>query len=85
MFPLFFCQLIAELQTSACDSKEEAVRLKQAMEKQLKEANARWDKERQAITHEAEQANKVCAGSFVAVVSDLEMSQSGYFLTNEMK
>ncbi|XP_043955894.1 centrosomal protein of 112 kDa isoform X2 [Gambusia affinis] len=51
-------KLIAELQTSACDSKEEAVRLKQAMEKQLKEANARWDKERQAITHEAEQANK---------------------------
>ncbi|XP_016529502.1 centrosomal protein of 112 kDa isoform X2 [Poecilia formosa] len=51
-------QLIAELQTSVCDSKEEAVRLKQAMEKQLKEANARWDEERQAITHDAEQANK---------------------------
>ncbi|XP_023204176.1 centrosomal protein of 112 kDa isoform X1 [Xiphophorus maculatus] len=51
-------QLIAELQTSVCDSKEEAVRLKQAMEKQLKEVNARWDEERQAITHDAEQANK---------------------------
>uniref|UniRef100_A0A3Q4G2N6 Centrosomal protein 112 n=1 Tax=Neolamprologus brichardi TaxID=32507 RepID=A0A3Q4G2N6_NEOBR len=33
-------QLIAELQTSVCDSKEEAIRLQTAMEKQLKEANA---------------------------------------------
>lgn len=55
------------------------------MEKQLKEVNARWDEERQAITHDAEQANKVCAGNFFAVVSELEISQSGYFLTNEMK
>ncbi|KAM4717698.1 centrosomal protein of 112 kDa isoform 4-T4 [Anableps anableps] len=51
-------QLIAELQTSVCDSKEEAVRLQQAMEKQLKEVNARWDEERRTITHNAEQANK---------------------------
>ncbi|XP_054891617.1 centrosomal protein of 112 kDa isoform X2 [Poeciliopsis prolifica] len=51
-------QLIAELQTSVIDSKEEAVRLRQAMEKQLKEVNARWDEERQAISHDAEQANK---------------------------
>ncbi|XP_015242961.1 PREDICTED: centrosomal protein of 112 kDa-like, partial [Cyprinodon variegatus] len=51
-------QLIAELQTSVCDSKEEAVRLQQAMEKQLKEVNARWDEERQTITQNAEQANK---------------------------
>uniref|UniRef100_A0A3Q2DNR1 Uncharacterized protein n=1 Tax=Cyprinodon variegatus TaxID=28743 RepID=A0A3Q2DNR1_CYPVA len=50
--------LIAELQTSVCDSKEEAVRLQQAMEKQLKEVNARWDEERQTITQNAEQANK---------------------------
>ncbi|XP_036003949.1 centrosomal protein of 112 kDa isoform X2 [Fundulus heteroclitus] len=51
-------QLIAELQTSVCDSKEEAVRLQQAMEKQLREVNARWDEERRTITHNAEQANK---------------------------
>ncbi|XP_037544466.1 centrosomal protein of 112 kDa [Nematolebias whitei] len=51
-------QLIAELQTSVCDSKEEAVRLQQVMEKQLKEVNARWDEERQTITHHADQACK---------------------------
>ncbi|XP_042249170.1 centrosomal protein of 112 kDa isoform X1 [Thunnus maccoyii] len=51
-------QLIAELQTSVCDSKEEAVRLQQAMERQLEEANTRWDKERRTITHHADQANK---------------------------
>ncbi|XP_013120254.1 centrosomal protein of 112 kDa isoform X6 [Oreochromis niloticus] len=51
-------QLIAELQTSVCDSKEEAVRLQTAMEKQLKEANARWEEERKTITHRADQAHK---------------------------
>ncbi|XP_041851808.1 centrosomal protein of 112 kDa isoform X2 [Melanotaenia boesemani] len=51
-------QLIAELQTSLCDSKEEAVRMQQAMEKQLKEANARWDEERRTITHHVDQDNK---------------------------
>lgn len=55
----FLTQLIAELQTSVCDSKEEAVRLQQAMEKQLEETNTRWDEERRSITHHADQANKV--------------------------
>ncbi|XP_026206564.1 centrosomal protein of 112 kDa isoform X2 [Anabas testudineus] len=51
-------QLIAELQTSLCDSKEEAIRLQKAIERQLEEANARWDEERGTITHRADQANK---------------------------
>ncbi|XP_037834665.1 centrosomal protein of 112 kDa isoform X2 [Kryptolebias marmoratus] len=51
-------QLIAELQTSVCDSKEEAVRLQQVMEKQLEEVNARWDEERRTINHHADEANK---------------------------
>ncbi|XP_047212814.1 centrosomal protein of 112 kDa-like isoform X4 [Girardinichthys multiradiatus] len=51
-------QVIAELQTSVCDSKEETVRLQQAMQKQLKEVNVRWDEERRTITHNAKQANK---------------------------
>ncbi|MEQ2302430.1 hypothetical protein AMECASPLE_006738 [Ameca splendens] len=61
-------QVIAELQTSVCDSKEETVRLQQAMQKQLKEVNVRWDEERRTITHNAKQANKVCAGQFFASV-----------------
>ncbi|KAM9746009.1 centrosomal protein of 112 kDa isoform 2-T2 [Menidia menidia] len=51
-------KLIAELQTSVCESKEENVRLQQAKEKQLKEANARWDEERRTITQHADQACK---------------------------
>ncbi|XP_076020693.1 centrosomal protein of 112 kDa [Genypterus blacodes] len=51
-------QLIAELQTSVCDSKEEAIRLQKAMERQLEEANARWDAERRTISNRADQANK---------------------------
>uniref|UniRef100_A0A8C6TFL5 Centrosomal protein 112 n=1 Tax=Neogobius melanostomus TaxID=47308 RepID=A0A8C6TFL5_9GOBI len=52
-------QLIAELQTSVCDSKEEAVRLQKAMERQLEEAHARWDEERKTLHHHADQSNKV--------------------------
>ncbi|KAM3863887.1 centrosomal protein of 112 kDa [Diretmus argenteus] len=51
-------QLIAELQTSVCDSKEEAVRLQHAMERQLEEANARWDQERRTVSRHADQVNK---------------------------
>lgn len=35
------------------------MRVQQAMEKQLEETNARWDEERQAMSHSADQANKV--------------------------
>ncbi|XP_075880226.1 centrosomal protein of 112 kDa [Nelusetta ayraudi] len=52
-------QLIAELQTSVCDSKEETVRLQQAMEKRLKETSDRWDGERRRMSADANQAMKV--------------------------
>ncbi|XP_072299473.1 centrosomal protein of 112 kDa [Eucyclogobius newberryi] len=51
-------QLIADLQTSVCDSKEEAVRLQKAMERQLEEAHARWDEQRNALQHHADQNNQ---------------------------
>ncbi|KAK9535053.1 hypothetical protein VZT92_007458 [Zoarces viviparus] len=51
-------QLIAELQTSVCDSKEEAVRLQQATEKQLKQCNALWDEERRTTAQHADRTNK---------------------------
>lgn len=52
-------QLIAELQTSMCDSKEEAVRLQQAMEKRLRETSDRWDEERRRMSADADQVTKV--------------------------
>ncbi|XP_077939952.1 centrosomal protein of 112 kDa isoform X9 [Gasterosteus aculeatus] len=51
-------QLIAQLQTSVCDSKEEAVGLQQALEKQLKESSLQWDEERRTIIQHADRANK---------------------------
>ncbi|XP_040047728.2 centrosomal protein of 112 kDa isoform X12 [Gasterosteus aculeatus] len=54
-------QLIAQLQTSVCDSKEEAVGLQQALEKQLKESSLQWDEERRTIIQHADRANKVTA------------------------
>ncbi|XP_071329827.1 centrosomal protein of 112 kDa [Trachinotus anak] len=68
-------QLIAELQTSVCDSKEEAVRLQQAMERQLEEANARWDEERRTITHHADQANKALQEKVESLQRQLHCSE----------
>uniref|UniRef100_A0A3Q1FMS0 Centrosomal protein 112 n=1 Tax=Acanthochromis polyacanthus TaxID=80966 RepID=A0A3Q1FMS0_9TELE len=68
-------QLIAELQTSVCDSKEETVRLQQAMEKQLKEANARWDQERRTITQHADQANKALQEKVESLQRQLHCSE----------
>ncbi|XP_034047132.1 centrosomal protein of 112 kDa-like isoform X1 [Thalassophryne amazonica] len=52
-------QLIAELQMSACSSKEEVNHLQQTLKKKLEEANNQWDQERRRITHNADQANEV--------------------------
>ncbi|XP_026180416.1 centrosomal protein of 112 kDa isoform X2 [Mastacembelus armatus] len=68
-------QLIAELQTSLCDSKEETVRLQQAMERQLEEANSRWDEERRTITHRADQAYKALQDKVESLQRQLHCSE----------
>nr|XP_019957444.1 PREDICTED: centrosomal protein of 112 kDa isoform X1 [Paralichthys olivaceus]XP_019957445.1 PREDICTED: centrosomal protein of 112 kDa isoform X1 [Paralichthys olivaceus] len=68
-------QLIAELQTSVCDSKEEAVRLQQAMERQLEETNTRWDEERRTITHRADEANKALQEKVESLLRQLHCSE----------
>ncbi|XP_041672866.1 centrosomal protein of 112 kDa [Cheilinus undulatus] len=68
-------QLIAELQTSVCDSKEEAIRLQRAMEKQLEETNARWDEERRTLTHQADQASKALQGKVESLQKQLHCSE----------
>ncbi|KAF7666395.1 hypothetical protein LDENG_00107860 [Lucifuga dentata] len=68
-------QLIAELQTSVCDSKEEAIRLQQAMERQLEEANARWDEERRTITLHADQAHKALQEKVESLQRQLHCSE----------
>ncbi|XP_078125983.1 centrosomal protein of 112 kDa isoform X1 [Sander vitreus] len=68
-------QLIAELQTSVCDSKEEAVRLQQAMAKQLEESNIRWDEERRTITHHADRANKALQAKVESLQRQLHCSE----------
>uniref|UniRef100_A0A8C9YPQ4 Centrosomal protein 112 n=1 Tax=Sander lucioperca TaxID=283035 RepID=A0A8C9YPQ4_SANLU len=68
-------KLIAELQTSVCDSKEEAVRLQQAMVKQLEESNIRWDEERRTITHHADRANKALQEKVESLQRQLHCSE----------
>nr|XP_046270515.1 centrosomal protein of 112 kDa isoform X2 [Scatophagus argus] len=68
-------QLIADLQTSVCDSKEEAVRLQRAMEKQLEETNARWDEERRTMTQHADAANKALQEKVESLQRQLHCSE----------
>lgn len=52
-----------ELQTSLRDSKEQAVRLREATDQQLEEANAQWDDERREMSHNADEAIRVSIAS----------------------
>lgn len=48
-----------ELQASLHDSKEQAVRLREATDKQLEEATTRWDDERRKMSHHADETIRV--------------------------
>lgn len=69
-----------ELQTSLRDSKEEAVRLREATDQQLEEANARWDNERRKMSQHADEAIRVSVASHLTVSHlsncDMEISIS---------
>ncbi|XP_029014904.1 centrosomal protein of 112 kDa isoform X2 [Betta splendens] len=81
-------QFIAELQTSLCDSRREAARLQQTSERQLEEANARWDEERKSITHRADQANKALQEKVASLQRQLHGSEKKLLskeLENEAK
>lgn len=56
-------QLIVELQASLGNAKEEAVRLKEARDQQLEEADARRAEDRRKMSDKADQAAKVSAAS----------------------
>ncbi|XP_039907012.1 centrosomal protein of 112 kDa isoform X6 [Simochromis diagramma] len=77
-------QLIAELQTSVCDSKEEAIRLQTAMEKQLKEANARWEEERKTVTHRADQTHKALQEKVESLQRQLHLAEKN-LLSKELE
>lgn len=77
-------QLIAELQTSVCDSKEEAVRLQKAMERQLVESHAHWEEERKTLLHQADQSNKALQGK-VENLQRLLHSSEKKLLSNDLE
>ncbi|XP_076739259.1 centrosomal protein of 112 kDa isoform X4 [Maylandia zebra] len=77
-------QLIAELQTSVCDSKEEAIRLQTAMEKQLKEASARWEEERKTVTHRADQTHKALQEKVESLQRQLHLAEKN-LLSKELE
>uniref|UniRef100_A0A674NH39 Centrosomal protein 112 n=1 Tax=Takifugu rubripes TaxID=31033 RepID=A0A674NH39_TAKRU len=52
-------QLIVELQSSLGNAKEEAVRLKEATDQQLQDADAQWAEDRRKMADKADQAVKV--------------------------
>lgn len=58
-------QLIVELQSSLGNAKEEAVRLKEATDQQLQDADAQWAEDRRKMADKADQAVKVSAASHI--------------------
>uniref|UniRef100_A0A9J8AP49 Centrosomal protein 112 n=1 Tax=Cyprinus carpio carpio TaxID=630221 RepID=A0A9J8AP49_CYPCA len=52
-------QVIAELQTSLSSIKEDGRQTQESLERQLQEAQGRWDEERRQINRDADQTNKV--------------------------
>uniref|UniRef100_A0A8C2DFY3 Centrosomal protein 112 n=1 Tax=Cyprinus carpio TaxID=7962 RepID=A0A8C2DFY3_CYPCA len=52
-------QVIAELQTSLSSVKEDGRQTQESLERQLQEAQGRWDEERRQINRDADQTNKV--------------------------
>lgn len=54
-----------ELQSSLSEAKEEAVRLKEATNQQLEEADAQWAEDRRKMSDKADQAIKVSVASHI--------------------
>ncbi|XP_026064142.1 centrosomal protein of 112 kDa isoform X4 [Carassius auratus] len=52
-------QVIAELQTSLSSIKEDSRQAQESLERQLQEAQGRWDEERRQINRDADQTSKV--------------------------
>ncbi|XP_052408501.1 centrosomal protein of 112 kDa isoform X3 [Carassius gibelio] len=52
-------QVIAELQTSLSSVKEDSRQAQESLERQLQEAQGRWDEERRQINRDADQTSKV--------------------------
>lgn len=52
-------QVIAELQTSLSNTKEASRQTQQGLERQMQEAQSRWDEERRQLNRDADQTNKV--------------------------
>ncbi|XP_016359536.1 centrosomal protein of 112 kDa-like [Sinocyclocheilus anshuiensis] len=52
-------QVIAELQMSLSSVKEDGRQTQESLERQLQEAQGRWDEERRQINRDADQSNKV--------------------------
>uniref|UniRef100_A0A8C2GJR9 Centrosomal protein 112 n=1 Tax=Cyprinus carpio TaxID=7962 RepID=A0A8C2GJR9_CYPCA len=52
-------QVIAELQTSLSSVKEDSRQAQQSLERQLQEAQSRWDEERRQLNRNADQTSKV--------------------------
>ncbi|XP_059405233.1 centrosomal protein of 112 kDa-like isoform X6 [Carassius carassius] len=52
-------QVIAELQTSLSSVKEDGRQTQESLERQLQEAQGRWDEERRQINRDADQTSKV--------------------------
>lgn len=61
-------QVIAELQTSLSSIKEDSRQTQQGLERQLQEAQSRWDEERRQLNKNADQTSKVRKRKYTHVI-----------------
>ncbi|XP_056870720.1 centrosomal protein of 112 kDa isoform X7 [Takifugu flavidus] len=72
-------QLIVELQSSLGNAKEEAVRLKEATDQQLQDADAQWAEDRRKMADKADQAVKALQEKVESLQRRLHASEKKLF------
>ncbi|XP_049324081.1 centrosomal protein of 112 kDa isoform X2 [Astyanax mexicanus] len=68
-------QAVAELQTALCSVKEESIKNKQALERQLQEAQMRWDEEKRQLNRDSDRASKVLQERVEALQKQLHTAE----------
>uniref|UniRef100_A0A3B1K6B8 Centrosomal protein 112 n=1 Tax=Astyanax mexicanus TaxID=7994 RepID=A0A3B1K6B8_ASTMX len=66
---------VAELQTALCSVKEESIKNKQALERQLQEAQMRWDEEKRQLNRDSDRASKVLQERVEALQKQLHTAE----------
>ncbi|KAM8824367.1 centrosomal protein of 112 kDa isoform 1-T3 [Synchiropus picturatus] len=69
-------KVVAELQNSICESKEESIRVQETMKQRLEDAHIRWDQERTELIQRADQAYQALQEKVGSLERQLSLSEN---------